>query len=67
MVDELFLTLMVVGLVGLFMMALPAFKHHGHVHAGARRSRRSHPRVAEIGPDTRAGTGRPSWPTPVAR
>jgi hypothetical protein len=33
MVDELFLTLMVVGLVGLFMMALPAFKHHGHVHA----------------------------------
>jgi hypothetical protein len=32
-VDELFLTLMVVGLVGLFMMALPAFKHHGHVHA----------------------------------
>ncbi len=31
--DELFLTLMVVGLVGLFMMALPAFKHHGHVHA----------------------------------
>ncbi len=34
MVDELFLTLMVVGLVGLFMMALPAFKHHGHVHPG---------------------------------
>ncbi len=31
--DELFLTLMVVGLVGLFMMAMPAFKHHGHVHA----------------------------------
>ena len=24
---------MVVGLVGLLMMAIPAFKHHGHVHA----------------------------------
>jgi hypothetical protein len=29
----LFLTLMVVGLVGLLMMAIPAFRHHGHVHA----------------------------------
>ncbi len=32
--DELFLTLLVVGLVGLFMMALPAFMRHGHVHGG---------------------------------
>lgn len=30
--DELFLTLMVVGLVGLVMMALPVFRHHGHAH-----------------------------------
>jgi hypothetical protein len=34
---ELFLTLMVVGLVALVMMALPVFRHHGHgptAHAG---------------------------------
>jgi len=29
-----FLTLIVVGLVGLLMMAVPAFRHHGHAHAG---------------------------------
>jgi hypothetical protein len=34
----LFLTLIVVGLVGLFVMAVPAFGHHGHAHTahGAR-------------------------------
>jgi hypothetical protein len=32
--ERVFLTLMVVGLVGLFMMALPAFGHHGHAHPG---------------------------------
>ena len=29
----MFLTLIVVGLVGLLMMALPVFRHHGHAHA----------------------------------
>lgn len=28
------MTLMLVGLVGLFLMAMPAFGHHGHAHAG---------------------------------
>lgn len=29
----MFLTLIVVGLVGLLMMAMPVFRHHGHTHA----------------------------------
>ncbi len=29
---NVFLTLTVAGLVGLFMMAMPAFRHHGHAH-----------------------------------
>jgi hypothetical protein len=64
--EELFLTLMVVGLVGLVMMAMPAFKHHGHAHPahGGRAvgagGRAGGGRTAIVGP--KAGAGHETLP-----
>jgi hypothetical protein len=52
----LFLTLMVVGLVGLFMMAMPAFRHAGHAHAGhAGHHAGHHPAIGRGGAAPRLG------------
>ena len=52
---ELFLTLMVVGLVGLVMMALPVFRHHGHAHAASGHAAAGHAAIGRAGATPRLG------------
>ena len=56
----MFLTLIVVGLVGLLMMALPVFRHHGHAHPvhGGRLALGHRGAMPRLG--ARAGGGRPA-------